>query len=58
MFEGSNRFHMVELEITRDDSINELKNFIEELLDEKKDLGMKFKNLTDILHNFEGLINK
>lgn len=49
---------MVELEITRDDSINELKNFIEELLDEKQDLGMKFKNLTDILHNFEGLLNK
>lgn len=41
LFDGSNRFHMVELEITRDDSINEVKNFIEELLNEKKDLGEK-----------------
>lgn len=39
MFATSNRFHLVELEVTRDDSINEVKHFIEELLDERKDLG-------------------
>lgn len=44
MFDGSKRFHMVELEITRDDSINEVKTFVEELLNEKKDLGEIIKN--------------
>lgn len=42
MFGNSNRFRMVELEITRDDSINELKSFIEELLEEINDLGNVF----------------
>jgi hypothetical protein len=47
LFEGSQRFHMLELEITRDDSINGVKSFIEELLNEKKDLGEKFKIFKD-----------
>lgn len=47
MFDGSDRFHMIELEITKDDSINEVKSFIEDLLNEKRDLGNFIKNLTD-----------
>lgn len=43
IFKHSNRFHMMELEITQDNSINKVKNFIEDLLNEKKDLGKKIK---------------
>lgn len=44
LYGDSNRFHMVELDVTRDSSINELKTFIEELLQEKSGLGKRILN--------------
>ena len=40
MFESSNRFHMIELELTEDESINGVKKFVNELLESNNDLGM------------------
>lgn len=40
LFENSNRFHMVELEITEDESIDGVKKFVNQLLESNKELGM------------------
>lgn len=40
MFESSSRFHMFELDITRDSSINELRRFVDDLLQQKEGLEL------------------
>jgi 3-hydroxybutyrate dehydrogenase len=39
VFSGSNRSHLLELEITKGDSIEAAKKFVEELLEKNKELG-------------------
>ena len=39
LFANSNRFHIVELEITEDVSISEVKKFVNKLLESNKELG-------------------
>jgi NAD(P)-dependent dehydrogenase (short-subunit alcohol dehydrogenase family) len=38
-FGNSKRFHMCELDVTQNSSINELRRFVEELLETKEELG-------------------
>ena len=39
IFSGSNRSHLLELEITEDQSVKNLKEFVENLLQKNKQLG-------------------
>lgn len=39
MFENSKRFHICELDVTRDSSINELRRFVEDLLEKQEEFG-------------------
>lgn len=45
MFSSSKRFHMVQLEVTKSESINRVEQFVRELLDKNKELGKMAANV-------------
>lgn len=44
LLENSDRFHMIELEITKDESINGVKKFVNKLLESNQHLGTDMNN--------------
>ena len=51
MFVSSERFHLIELDVTKDESIDAVRKFVHEILEDKNELGKQKNSLTLTVKN-------